>query len=47
MDADAVARFIRFYERITRRNLASLPARADAVLPIDEGHAVTACRFRD
>ncbi|MDJ0938572.1 MAG: kinase [Woeseiaceae bacterium] len=46
MDADGVARFIRFYERITRHNLAALPKRADAVLTLDEEHAVTACRYK-
>ena len=40
MSADEVARFIQHYERITRRNLATIPAKADAVLVLGEDHAV-------
>ena len=46
MDEYAVARFVRFFERITRDNLARLPARADVVLSIDESHAVTTADYR-
>lgn len=46
MDEGAVARFIRFYERLTRHNLDTLPQRADVVLKLDENHAVTAVRYR-
>ena len=41
MDEAEVARFIQHYERITRQNLAHLPALADVVLELDESHAVT------
>jgi len=49
-DADAasimtpkqVGRFIRYYERLTRHNLQTLPSRSDAVLTLDEQHAVIA-----
>ena len=40
MGAQEVARFIQHYERITRRNLATIPAKADAVLVLGEDHAV-------
>ncbi len=43
MSDDEVARFIRYYERITRRNLRLMPERADAVLTLSEDHAVTGC----
>jgi len=46
MDESEVARFIRFYERITRHNLRVLPERADVVLTLDENHAVVAIRGR-
>ena len=46
MDEAGVARFIRFYERITRDNLATLPDRADVIMTIDETHAVTDTRYR-
>lgn len=36
-----VARFVQHYERITRHNLARLPALADVVLELGEDHAVT------
>ena len=47
MTAEEVARFIRFYERLTRHNLRTLPQRADVVLTLDENHAVVAGRYRD
>ena len=37
MDDAAIARFIAHYERLTRWILAEMPARADLVLPMDEG----------
>ncbi len=45
MDAEAIARFIRFYERLTRHNLDTLPRRADIVLTLDEEHAATAVLY--
>jgi D-glycerate 3-kinase len=41
MDEGAVTRFVQHYERITRHNLATMPALADVVLELDEDHAVT------
>lgn len=38
MSPDAVRRFIAHYERLTRYMLEDLPSRADAVVPVDEGH---------
>ncbi len=35
-----VARFIGFYERITRHNLDAIPSRADVVFTLDHSHAV-------
>lgn len=46
MDESSVARFIRFYERLTRHNLAILPEHADVVLTLDERHVVTKSRYR-
>jgi D-glycerate 3-kinase len=40
MDDDAVARFIMHYERLTRRILAEMPARADGVLALDATRGV-------
>jgi D-glycerate 3-kinase len=38
MTDDQIARFIMHYERITRACLAEMPARADAVIHVDEAH---------
>jgi len=38
MNEREVARFIQFYERLTRANLKSLPAIVDVVLELDEAH---------
>ena len=46
MNAAQVRRFIAFYERLTRANLASLGDRADIVFALDEGHAVTRAEYR-
>jgi len=46
MDREQVGRFIRYYERLTRHNLETLPERADVVLTLDEQHAVVACDWR-
>jgi D-glycerate 3-kinase len=40
MDANALARFLQHYERISRHALATLPARADRVLKLDAGRHV-------
>lgn len=45
IDAAAVARFVQHYERITRRMLATLPERADAVLRLDDAHRVAGLRL--
>ena len=46
MTDDEVARFINFYERITRHNLETMPARADVVLTLDTSHAVVDAEHR-
>lgn len=42
MGPEAVRRFIAHYERLTRRQLAQLPAQAALCLTLDEDHALTA-----
>ena len=46
LSAPGVARFIQYFERISRRNLKTLPSRASAVLRLDEAHRVIETRFR-
>lgn len=43
MNREQIARFIQFYERLTRANLATLPNRADIVIQLDESHSVSSC----
>ena len=45
MGEPELERFMQHYERITRRNLETLPARADAVLSLGEDHAVTSAHY--
>lgn len=47
MNEGQVARFIRFYERLTRHNLKSLSETADVVMTLDEDHRVTASRYKE
>ena len=46
MDADAVARFVQHYERLTRHGLATLPGSADYVFEVGEDHAVCGATVR-
>lgn len=46
MSDEQVATFIQHYERITRNNLAVLPALADAVIELDVDHRATSLRCR-
>ncbi len=46
MNTEQVGRFIRYYERLTRHNLESLPSRSELVLTLDEDHAVVADDWR-
>jgi D-glycerate 3-kinase len=39
MSDEQIARFIMHYERITRACLAEMPARADAVIHVDNDHS--------
>jgi D-glycerate 3-kinase len=41
MDETGLVEFIRHFERITRANLESMPARADAILYLDDDHDCT------
>ncbi len=41
MNKDDIMRFIQFYERLTRVNLATLPGSADVVFHLNESHNVT------
>jgi D-glycerate 3-kinase len=45
MDAAAIRRFVMHYERLTRHNLAELPARADVTLELDEAHGYSRIDF--
>jgi len=45
MDEAGLTRFIRHYERITRHNLATLPASAGVVMTLDDDHTVTQARY--
>jgi D-glycerate 3-kinase len=44
MDAAAIRRFVRHYERITRRMLEEMPGRADVTLFVDDSHQI--CKIR-
>jgi len=46
MNREQVGRFIRYYERLTRHNLQTLPSRSDVVLTLDEEHTVVASDWR-
>lgn len=46
MNPCELARFMQFYERLTRANLVSLAESADVVLELDYNHACSARRFR-
>ena len=41
MNKEQITRFIQFYERLTRENLATLPNRADSVFRLDDTHTIT------
>ncbi len=41
MQPAQVRRFVQYYERLTRYMLAEMPQRADALLTLDDRHAVT------
>lgn len=43
MSRGQIVRFIQFYERLTRANLATLPNRADIVIQLDDTHSVLSC----
>lgn len=47
MSDTEVARFIQFYERITRDNIRHLPDVADAVIELDVDHGAVATTFRE
>lgn len=46
MSEQQVARFIRYYERLTRHNLETLRDVADVVMALDENHAVVTSSYR-
>jgi len=45
MNASQIARFIQFYERITRNNLRLLENTADVVIELDRGHRCIGSRY--
>ena len=47
MSEAGVLHFIEHFERITRRDLESMPSRADVVLRLDDGHNVSSASYRD
>lgn len=47
MTSDEVARFIMFYERITRHCLEEMPQRADVVLELNKAHQVCNVRLNE
>ena len=47
MSDEQVARFIQFYERLTRNNIEVLPSRADAVIELGDDHQAVSLNFRD
>ena len=46
MDENQIARFIQFYERITRNDLLWLSESADVVFELDENHACARSRYK-
>jgi D-glycerate 3-kinase len=46
MDEDEIRVFLMHYQRLTEWILQEMPARADIVMPLDEGHRVTGVEFR-
>lgn len=47
MSDEQVARFIQFYERITRHNIEHLPAVADVVIELDTQHRAISLEYSD
>ena len=46
MSPDEIRVFLMHYQRLTQWILQEMPCRADVVMPLDEGHAITGVRFR-
>ena len=47
LDKAGVVHFVAHYERLTRWMLEDLPARADVLVELDEGHQVAGCTLAD
>ena len=41
MNEKQITRFLQFYERLTRANLATLPNQADLAFELDENHSIS------
>ena len=41
MSKEQITRFLQYYERLTRANLATLPGQADVVFELDESHSIS------
>jgi len=41
MNEEQIERFLQFYERLTRANLAALPDSADLVFRLDDAHSIS------
>lgn len=46
MNADEIARFIQYYERITRNNLDQLPVTADVIFELDDDQQIASSHYR-
>jgi len=47
MNESQIRKFLQYYERLTRANLAGLPGRADTVFSLDDAHSVSVARIGD
>ena len=46
MNREQLGTFLQYFERLTRHNMAALPARADVVITLDRDHRVAASHYR-
>lgn len=46
MNREQIARFVQFYERLTRANLDTLPNKADLIYKLDDMHSITSVQSR-
>jgi D-glycerate 3-kinase len=46
MSPEQIARFLMFYQRLTRHILSEMPGRADVVMPLDADHRIIGIQFK-